>query len=102
MGKTVPGFSAATFFGDFFRIHCVVPGLGLWNNGTPNEIAIYVKRLGWITLSNNTIFAYANAANSESVLEINLQRTAYGCMSNTIVPADELPNIDPFNPPIPR
>jgi len=71
-----------------------------WNRslGEPETIFITVRRQGWIILNDNSTVAHL--ADSEVILEIQLEKYGYGFLYNNIIPESELSNIDPVMPQI--
>jgi hypothetical protein len=73
------------------------PGLD-WNRslGEPETLTISVRRQGWVILSNNVTTAHL--ADSEVILQIQLEKFGDGFIYNDALSEDELAQIDPMYP----
>lgn len=71
--------------------------LGLWTAGKPNSIFVSVQRIGYITINNNSVAIYKDAAsNPKSMAQLSNHND--GFLHNRLVPADKLPQTDLFHP----
>lgn len=93
----VSGYHNGTFLG--FRTG---PGAN-WTRSSeePETIFISVRRQGWIILNNNSTTVYL--ASPEPILQIQLEKYedkkyGGGFLYNTIIPEDELAQLDPLMP----
>lgn len=75
-------------------------GLGLWSAGEPNTITVSVRRIGLITMKGTAV-STSLVANSESTVQVQLEKFGDGFLYNNIVSQDKLSQIDLYNPPIP-
>jgi len=71
-------------------------GLGLWSAGKPNTISVTVHRIGCVTLDDDSISVRADMASAKATFQ--LEKYGEGFLSNKIVPADNLSQIDLFHP----
>jgi len=72
--------------------------LGLWSAGQPDTVTVNIRILGWITINGDSISTTTNAANTNNILEIQLQNLENGFIYNKLVPDDQLSQMDLFNP----
>ncbi|MEM3378050.1 MAG: hypothetical protein QXV09_02935 [Candidatus Bathyarchaeia archaeon] len=69
--------------------------------GIPNAISVEVYRIGYITMTNGSVTIHEDpAADSKPVAYAQLTRYGDGFIYNTIVPTEQLSQIDLFHPPI--
>jgi hypothetical protein len=73
-------------------------GLGLWSNGKPNTITVTVHRIGWITLTGNSVATFKNVNDKVNIQQVQLGAFGSGFVYNKIVPDDELSQIDLLHP----
>jgi hypothetical protein len=71
--------------------------LGLWKTGTPTTISVTVNRIGYLTMSNDTVTIYKD---TETNTKISAQLSNYdvGFLYNSIVPVAQLPQTNLFVP----
>lgn len=69
-----------------------------WNSsiGKPQTLSLTVIREGWVTVNGNN--ASVHLANSEKVLELQLQPYGDGFIYNNLLSADKLSNTNPIMP----
>jgi hypothetical protein len=72
--------------------------LGLWSAGQPDTVTVNIRILGWITINGDSISTTTNAANTNNILEIQLQKFENGFLYNVLVPTDQLSQIDLLQP----
>jgi hypothetical protein len=72
--------------------------LGLWSAGTPHAISVTVQRIGYITISNGSVSVYKEASNTSATASKQLSNYGNAFLYNNLVPANELPQTDLFNP----
>ncbi|MEM2969088.1 MAG: hypothetical protein QXJ76_07285 [Candidatus Bathyarchaeia archaeon] len=69
--------------------------------GIPKAISVEVYRIGYITMTNGSVTIHEDpAADSKPVAYAQLTRYGDGFIYNTIVPTEQLSQIDLFHPPI--
>ena len=73
-------------------------GDGLWQKGTPNTITVTAQRIAVLTISNGTITAQQDVADTAPKTSVNLDHFGTGFLYNQIVPASTLESIDLFYP----
>jgi hypothetical protein len=71
--------------------------LGLWKAGTPNTISIAVSRIGYLTMNDDSVMVYKDAA-TKTAATAQLDNYGEGYLYNSIVPADKLPQTNLFAP----
>jgi len=81
------------------RLGCSTGGGTNWvpTFGEPETIFISVNRLGWITIKGNSTETVV-LGEPEVVAEAQLEKFGDGFLYNTIIPEDELSQIDLLNP----
>jgi hypothetical protein len=62
-------------------------------------VFITIQRLGWITVVGNS--TERNLSSGEVIKHVQLEKFGNGFLYNTIVPEEQLSQIDPFKPPYP-
>jgi hypothetical protein len=68
--------------------------------GTPNEITVEVYRIGYITMTNGSITIHEDTkTDNKPVTSAQLSKYKDGFIHNNIVPTEQLPQTDLFNPP---
>ncbi|MCW4018719.1 MAG: hypothetical protein NWF00_08620 [Candidatus Bathyarchaeota archaeon] len=72
-------------------------GVGLWSAGQPNTISVTVHRLGYITMTDGVISVIPDDTIA-SLTQVQLQNYGASFLTNKIVPADQLSQINLFNP----
>ena len=71
--------------------------LGLWSDGTPNIVSIAVNRIGYLTMTDDSVMAYKDIVTNTAVAK-QLYNREEGFLYNAIVPAEELPQTNLFAP----
>ncbi|MDT8782476.1 MAG: hypothetical protein IAX22_07545 [Candidatus Bathyarchaeota archaeon] len=67
--------------------------------GTPNKISIEVCRIGYVTMTNSSVTTYTDNLNSDKpIATVELCKYGDGFIYNTLVPTEQLPESDLFNP----
>lgn len=95
-----PGLSTLGRITDSGSYQSGQSGLGLWSNGQPNTITVKVTWLGSISYTGN--YAQSAPSNNETVAQVELAKFGAGFLYNTMVPQDQLSQMDPLNPPTPK
>jgi hypothetical protein len=68
--------------------------------GTPNTISIEVRRLGYVTITNSSVTIHQDDVTvNKPVAYAQLSKYEGGFIYNNIVPTEQLPQIDLFDPP---
>ncbi len=73
-------------------------GQGLWAQGKPNALSVTVQRIGYITIANGTDSYYKVSAQTVNPTSTTLDNYNDGFLKNSVVPAAQLPQKNPFNP----
>jgi hypothetical protein len=72
----------------------------LSSTGTPNAISVEVHRIGYITMTNGSVTIHEdNETDIKPAAYAQLSKHEDGFIYNNIVPAEQLPQTDLFNPP---
>ena len=81
------------------RLGCTSGGGTNWvpTFGDPETIYMSVNRLGWVTINGNSTESVV-LSEPEVVAEAQLEKYRDGFLYNTIIPEDELSQIDPLKP----
>ena len=67
--------------------------------GIPNTIAVEVRRIGYVTMTNSSVTLYEDAVTiNNPVAHVHLSQYEGGFIYNNIVPTDQLSKIDLFHP----
>ena len=74
--------------------------IGLSSAGMPNAISVEVRRIGYVTVTNGSVALYEDAISAnEPVAYAQLSKYEDGFIYNTLVPTEQLSQIDLFDPP---
>jgi len=77
--------------------------LALWENGSPTNITLTLRREGWWTSKADplaTVNTVRDPEADEVLMQVQLETFGDGFLYNKIVPQNQLAGMDPFNPPI--
>ncbi len=74
------------------------PSQGLWKNGQPNVVSVTVQRIGYLTISNNSVSVYKDSTDRTPTATAQLSNYGNGFLHNCIVPENKLANADLFHP----
>ncbi len=72
--------------------------VGLWRAGIPNSISVTVRRIGYITISNDSVIIYKDAPNNSATATEKLSNYGNGFLYNNLVPVAKLAQTDLFRP----
>lgn len=72
--------------------------LGLWSAGKPNAVSVTVQRIGYVTITNNTVSLYKDPSGSSPAATVQLSSYENGFLHNNLVPAAKLPKTNLFHP----
>ena len=71
----------------------------LFNERIPNSVSAIVYRLGYITISNGSVTINKDEATIGNIVsQVTLSKYGNGFIYNTLVPDEDLPEIDLFHP----
>jgi hypothetical protein len=71
---------------------------GLWTKGQPNIVSVTVQRIGYLTISNDSVSVYRDSPDRNTTATAQLSSYGNGFLHNNIVPANKLANADLFHP----
>lgn len=72
--------------------------LGLWRSGEPNIVSVTVQRIGYLTISNDSVSLYKDPSNRAPIATVQLNAYENGFLHNNLLPPDTLPQKDLFHP----
>jgi hypothetical protein len=72
--------------------------LGLWTKGQPDVVSVTVQRMGYLTISNDSVSVFKDPSGRDSTATAQLSRYGTGFLHNNIVTADKLASTDLFHP----
>jgi hypothetical protein len=72
--------------------------LGLFSAGKPNAVSVTIYRIGYITITNGSVSVFEDPSNSAPKDIIQLANYKSGFLHNDLVPSDQLPQENLFQP----
>jgi hypothetical protein len=95
---TADEFILSTKVGSFGTYTNYKNGLGLWSEGKPNAISVFIYRIGYVTMTDGAVVVQPDAISANNKTQVQLQEYNDGFLKNEIVPMDELSQKNRFQP----